>query len=130
MSTSSCVDIQYDGARIRALVGYDPSDLFPASRFITQVLPQCPPDLTLVEGRLSHLLLLIFFADCGCSDEIVCVYRSLPISPTANSFQTGRSHILLVSKTPGQDQGVLGIVTLEDVVEVNISSSVIDCTNK
>lgn len=34
------------------------------------------------------------------------------------SFQTGRSHILLVTQTPGKDQGAIGVVTLEDVVEV------------
>jgi metal transporter CNNM len=35
-----------------------------------------------------------------------------------SSFQSGRSHILLVAEKPGSDQGALGIVTLEDVVEV------------
>jgi metal transporter CNNM len=38
------------------------------------------------------------------------------------SFQSGRSHILLVSDTPGKDQRPLGVVTLEDVVEVSPST--------
>jgi metal transporter CNNM len=36
---------------IRALVEYDPTDLKPASTLVTQVLPQCPPDLPLLEGE-------------------------------------------------------------------------------
>ena len=36
----------------------------------------------------------------------------------AFSFQTGWSHILLVTENPGSDTGAMGVVTLEDVVEV------------
>lgn len=36
-----------------------------------------------------------------------------------DSFQTGRSHILLISNQPGLDEGAIGVVTLEDVVEVS-----------
>ena len=32
-------------------------------------------------------------------------------------FQTGRAHLLLISKTPGHAGGAVGIVTLEDVIE-------------
>lgn len=35
---------------IRALVEYDPTDLKPVSYLMSQVLPQCPPDLPLLEG--------------------------------------------------------------------------------
>lgn len=73
--------------RIRALVGYDTSDLKSASALVTQALPQCPPDLPLLEAMAY--------------------------------FQTGRSHILLVTVSPGKDTGAVGIVTLEDVVEVS-----------
>lgn len=38
---------------------------------------------------------------------------------TRHSFQTGRSHILLVTDSPGRDEAALGVVTLEDVVEVS-----------
>lgn len=32
--------------------------------------------------------------------------------------QTGRSHLLLISKTPGVAGGAVGIITLEDIIEV------------
>jgi metal transporter CNNM len=41
-----------------------------------------------------------------------------------NSFQTGTSHILLISSQPGKDIGMMGIVTLEDVVEVSSSDQI------
>ena len=34
-----------------------------------------------------------------------------------NFFQEGKSHMILVSESPGEAQGVLGVVTLEDVIE-------------
>lgn len=34
-----------------------------------------------------------------------------------NFFQEGRSHMALVSNDPGGDTGVLGVITLEDVIE-------------
>lgn len=34
-----------------------------------------------------------------------------------NFFQEGKSHMVLVSETPGEDHGALGVVTLEDVIE-------------
>ena len=34
-----------------------------------------------------------------------------------NFFQEGKSHMVLVSETPGDDRGALGIVCLEDVIE-------------
>lgn len=68
-------------------MGYDTSDLKPASALIAQGLPQCPPDLPLLEAMAY--------------------------------FQTGRSHILLVTTSPGRDEGAVGVVTLEDVVEVS-----------
>ncbi|KAK4687870.1 metal transporter CNNM, partial [Tremellales sp. Uapishka_1] len=83
---------------IRGLVGYDPTDLRPASTLITQILPQCPPDLSLLEAMAY--------------------------------FQTGRSHILLVSATPGKGEGAMGVVTLEDVVEELIGKEIIDETDR
>lgn len=34
-----------------------------------------------------------------------------------NFFQEGKSHMVLVSTSPGEDSGALGVVTLEDVIE-------------
>ena len=34
-----------------------------------------------------------------------------------NFFQEGKSHMVLVSEYPGEDEGALGVVTLEDVIE-------------
>ncbi|PWN92405.1 DUF21-domain-containing protein [Acaromyces ingoldii] len=48
---------------------------------------------------------------------------------TLNYFQTGRSHMLLVSEHPGEPKGALGVVTLEDVVEELIGEEIIDETD-
>jgi metal transporter CNNM len=34
-----------------------------------------------------------------------------------NFFQEGKSHMVLVSESPGEPQGALGVLTLEDVIE-------------
>ncbi|OCF37506.1 hypothetical protein I316_00631 [Kwoniella heveanensis BCC8398] len=82
---------------LRRLVEYDPTDLLPASVLVAQVLPQCQPDLPLLEAMAY--------------------------------FQMGRSHLMLVTSSPGQDKGVLGLVTLEDVVEELIGKEIIDETD-
>ncbi|WWC87121.1 uncharacterized protein L201_002007 [Kwoniella dendrophila CBS 6074] len=82
---------------LRALVSYDPTDLLPASRLIAQVLPQCSPDLPLLEAMAY--------------------------------FQTGRSHMLLITESPGENGKVVGLVTLEDVVEELIGKEIIDETD-
>lgn len=41
-------------------------------------------------------------------------------------FQQGRSHMLLVSTTPGVDGGAVGVVSLEDVMEELIGSEIVD----
>ncbi|ODN75427.1 hypothetical protein L202_06578 [Cryptococcus amylolentus CBS 6039] len=78
---------------IRALVGYDWTDLKPVSDFVTQALPQCFSDLNLIEA-MSY-------------------------------FQTGRSHIMLITHRTGDNTQVLGLVTLEDVVEALIGREII-----
>ena len=44
-----------DQDSLRALVEYDPSDLQPASSLVSQILPQCPPDLTMLDGDVVQL---------------------------------------------------------------------------
>ncbi len=46
-----------------------------------------------------------------------------------NYFQQGRSHMILVSRYPGEARGALGIVTLEDVIEELIGSEIVDETD-
>ncbi|BGO92047.1 hypothetical protein BJY59DRAFT_689517 [Rhodotorula toruloides] len=46
-----------------------------------------------------------------------------------NYFQQGRSHILLVSTTPGEPGGALGLVSLEDVIEEMIGEEIVDETD-
>jgi len=43
-----------------------------------------------------------------------------------NFFQEGKSHMVLVSDTPGEITGALGVVTLEDVIEELIGEEIID----
>ncbi|KAM0792041.1 hypothetical protein ACM66B_004749 [Microbotryomycetes sp. NB124-2] len=46
-----------------------------------------------------------------------------------NFFLQGSSHMLLVSKTPGQRNGVVGVVSLEDVVEELLGKEIVDETD-
>lgn len=43
-----------------------------------------------------------------------------------NFFQEGKSHMVLVSDSPGENHGALGVVTLEDVIEELIGEEIID----
>ncbi|KAK9462001.1 uncharacterized protein V1516DRAFT_673487 [Lipomyces oligophaga] len=43
-----------------------------------------------------------------------------------NYFQEGKSHMMLVSDSPGEAYGALGVVTLEDVIEELIGEEIVD----
>lgn len=45
-------------------------------------------------------------------------------------FQTGRAHLLLISRTPGSQGGAIGLITLEDVIEEIISEEIVDETDQ
>ncbi|KAF5320299.1 hypothetical protein D9611_011374 [Ephemerocybe angulata] len=45
-------------------------------------------------------------------------------------FQTGRAHLLLISRTPGKEGGALGVITLEDIIEEMITEEIIDETDR
>lgn len=43
-----------------------------------------------------------------------------------NYFQEGKSHMVIVSETPGEPWGAMGVLTLEDVIEELIGEEIID----
>lgn len=45
-------------------------------------------------------------------------------------FQTGRAHLLLISRIPGSPGGGIGVITLEDVIEEIISEEIVDETDQ
>ncbi|KAI5948699.1 MAM3 [Candida theae] len=43
-----------------------------------------------------------------------------------NYFQEGKSHMIIISETPGEPTGAIGVLTLEDVIEELIGEEIVD----
>ena len=96
-------------------------------------LPECEPTLSCLEvssspsssflslHRVQLTLFFSFFAGVELVSSTLFAFDGIPradhLSLASSSFQSGRSHMLLVSKQPGEPGGGVGVVTLEDVVE-------------
>lgn len=46
-----------------------------------------------------------------------------------NFFQEGKSHMVLISETPGDNKGALGLLTCEDIIEELIGEEILDETD-
>ncbi|KAI5983575.1 hypothetical protein EDD15DRAFT_2201955 [Pisolithus albus] len=114
------------------------SDVYRAASCTIQRWKQCrliyltPGDPLAFQG----LLLLIY----DPSKSLPVSHFKLSILPEAHPsincfqaldyFQTGRAHLLLVSRTPGVAGGAIGVITLEDVIGEIISEEIMDETDR
>ncbi|TIA87583.1 hypothetical protein E3P99_03087 [Wallemia hederae] len=81
---------------VKKLIKYDPEDKWRVSDFALSVLPEALPNISCFQAL--------------------------------DYFQTGRAHLLVITEHPGdtQGRGVLGVATLEDVLEEILGEEIID----
>ena len=81
---------------VKKLIKYDPEDKWLVSDFSLSVLPEALPTISCFQAL--------------------------------DYFQTGRAHLLVITDLPGDSQGrgVLGVATLEDVLEEILGEEIID----
>ncbi|TIB59012.1 hypothetical protein E3P78_03717 [Wallemia ichthyophaga] len=81
---------------VKKLIKYDPEDKWLVSDFALSVLPEALPNISCFQAL--------------------------------DYFQTGRAHLLVITEHPGdlQGRGVLGVATLEDVLEEILGEEIID----
>ncbi|GAA5935169.1 uncharacterized protein JCM15063_000959 [Sporobolomyces koalae] len=94
----------------------DPTDFVGMLSDALKQLISYDPDDEKALGDMALSILPEVGLDASCLDLL-------------NFFQTGRSHILLVSKTPGEPGGAIGVVSLEDVIEEMIGEEIVDETD-
>ena len=80
-------------------MAYDPSKGLPVSAFSLSILPEAHPSINCFQA-LDYL-----YVRLSSTRGVLTVFLS----------QTGRAHMLLVSRTPGRAGGAIGVVTLEGV---------------
>jgi len=88
----------------KQLLTYDPKKALPVSAFPLSILPEASPSINCFQA-LDYLCVClgICFFKGWTFDRVFLLCKS----------QTGRAHLLLISRTPGLPGGAIGVITLE-----------------